>query len=439
MRANHYQLTACFIALLAGLTVSGQTVSIATEPCRMAEQRNNYFEIHPEAKQEEETNEQFTKAFVEQRTNNEQGSRASQYIIPCVFHVYGAKQGGKDVTLAVIEATMKDWANKDFAGKNDDYNTVHTKFLSLRDTLSISFVLAKKDPSGNPTTGIVFHPVQKGFGSATGYDDKIQADAWNNYQYMNFYIMNDLYGDGNLNNSGSTTPPITSISDMKLARVVYNGAFLGPNTIKEYASVMTHEIGHFFNLMHTFDQGCKSATNDNVDDTPPEDYDAKTPCHTSSTVNAPLNCNGDLLNVENYMDYVGPNGCYKMFTKGQVLRMKAALELPSRKPLWQKDNLIKTGVLPGTVGIMEERAAFSAVIYPNPGTGIFNLEVSTDKQDVFQINVVDMIGNIVFSTQTVPVASVLTKPIDLSSLSKGVYFVSLKGSSSQQSFKLIKQ
>lgn len=424
------------MAFFAGLTVIGQPLSGSIEPCRMAEQQEVYFKIHPESIQEQKSNEQFTKSFIEKMTPS---TRTSQYIIPCVFHVYGTKQGGKDVNLAVIESTLKEWANKDFNGKNDDYGTVHSRFLSIRDTLSITFALAKKDPSGNPTTGVIFHPIQKGFGNATGYDDKIQADAWNNYQYMNFYIMNDLYNDGNLNNSGSTTPPITSISDMQLARVVYNGAFLGTNTVKEFASVITHEIGHFFNLMHTFDQGCKSATNDYVDDTPPEDYDSKTPCHSSSTANAPLNCNGDLINVENYMDYVGPNGCYKMFTKGQVLRMKAALELPSRKPLWQKENLIKTGIISGTVGIGENKDEFMALIYPNPGNGIFNLLIKADKHDFFQLNVMNVLGSTVFSKQTETVSEELSTSLDLSGLSKGVYFLSIQGNKSQQLIKIIKQ
>lgn len=439
MKRINYKIVTCFAALNTVLTVTAQISSETIEVCRMQELRNNYFEKHLTAKQEDEANEQFTKKFIGTDHSGNAGKRATQYTIPCVFHVYGAKQGGKDVTQAVIESALKEWANKDFTGKNDDFGTVHTKFSPIKDTISITFALAKKDPSGNTTTGIVMHPVQKGFANATGYDDKIQADAWDNYSYMNFYIMNDLYADGNLNNSGSSTPPITSISDMKLARVVYNGAFLGTNTVKEFASVITHEVGHFFNLMHTFDQGCKSVTNDNVDDTPPEDYDAKTPCHTSSTANAPLNCNGDLLNVENYMDYVGPNGCYKMFTKGQVARMKAALELPSRKPLWQKANLIKTGLLNGSVGMSEEGDAFQTAIYPNPSSRIFNIELTTREPKILQITITNLIGNTVFTDGSETVNGEIVKQIDLSFLSNGIYFVSVKGVESQQVFKIVKQ
>lgn len=439
MKVNGYTLTMYLATLCSGFTLKGQTGAFVPEPCRASEFREAYFNLHPQARLEQEARELLTNAFVEDSNMEKKTTRATKYTIPCVFHVYGAKQGGKDVTLAVIESALKEWANKDFTGKNDDYGSVHSKFMSLRDSVSITFALAKKDPSGNPTTGMVMHPVEKGFANATGYDDKIQADAWDNYRYMNFYIMNDLYNDGNLNNSGSSTPPISSIADMKLARVVYNGAFLGSNTVKEFASVITHEIGHFFNLMHTFDQGCKSLTNDLVDDTPAEDYDSKTPCHTSATANAPLNCKGELLNVENYMDYVGPNGCYKMFTKGQVQRMKTALEQAPLKSLWQPENLIKTGLLSGTIGIMENSDKLGVSVYPNPGAGIFNLELSVDSPALFQITVMDIIGNVVASQQTESASGNITRRIDLSSLAKGVYFLSVRTTTAQQLLKIVKQ
>jgi hypothetical protein len=443
MKKNGYKLTICFTAVCASLTVLGQNLPVDEKTCGAADLKNEFLVAHPEARQELEAIEKFTAAYVESHKNAQpQATRASKYIIPCVFHVYGTKQGGKDVTLAVIESALNEWAEKDFHGKNDDYNTVHNNFKSIRDTVSISFVLAKKDPSGNPTTGITFHPVAKGFGNATGYDDKIKADAWNNYEYMNFYIMNDLYADGNVNNSGSTTPPLTAAFDMGVARMVYNGAYLGTNAgNKEFGSVVTHELGHFLNLAHTFQDGCQSTTNDNVADTPPVDYDGKTTCHTSATANAPLNCKSQLINVENYMDYTGVSGtgCYKMFTQGQVLRMKAALEILPLKSLWQTSNLIKTGIKSGTVGIIEETTAFYAAVYPNPGNGIFKLDLSTNTQGIFNITIMNVIGNAVFSMSTQPLIGEHTVPMDLSLLSPGVYFLSVKNKESQQLIKIVIQ
>lgn len=444
MKKSTYKAAACVAIVCAGLTAVGQNLQVDGKACGATELRNEFLAAHPEAKLEQEAIEKFTAAYVERHKNsNQQSTRGSKYIIPCVFHVYGTPQGGKEVTLAVIESALNEWAEKDFHGKNDDYGTVHNTFKSIRDTLSISFVLAKKDPAGKATTGVTFHPVAKGFGKASGYDDKIKADAWNNYEYMNFYIMNDIYADGNLNNSGSTTPPLSAAFDMGVARVVYNGAFLGTNAgHKEFGSVVTHEIGHFLNLAHTFDLGCQSPTNDNVADTPPVDYSANNTCHTSPTANAPLNCKSQLINVENYMDYAGVTGtvgCYKMFTQGQVLRMKAALEIAPLKSLWQTSNLIKTGILSGSVGLAEETASFQAMVYPNPGKGVFNLDLLSDKPEIFTITVMDVIGNTVFTLKTVPVAGSTTTAMDLSALSQGVYFVSVKGHVSQQVLKVIKE
>lgn len=436
---NLYKLTACTVVLFAGLSMTAQNSPVVEGACKSTEMMEGFYKNYPEAKLQHEALEKFTKEFVERHQNDQsKTSRASKYIIPCVFHVYGAKQGGKDVNLTILEETLNKWANVDFKGKNDDYGKVHTKFMSIRDTLDITFVIAKKDPQGKPTNGIVSHPVAVGYGGDKK-DADIIKDGWDNFSYLNFYIMNDVYGDGNLVNSGATTPPGAD-AGMGVARCVFNGAMIGRNSGNtEFASVITHELGHFFNLMHTFDQGCQSLTNDNVDDTPPVDYDAKNTCHTSSTANAPLNCKGKLINVENYMDYAGASACYRMFTQGQVLRMKAGLEDPSRKNLWQTANLIKTGVISGTVGILQETNKFRAAVYPNPGSGIFNLDLTTSKQEIFNITVMDVIGNTVFSLKTGLVTGELNTAMDLSSLSKGVYFLTVKGNESQDIIKVVKQ
>ena len=66
-------------------------------------------------------------------------------------------------------------------------------FYARRGTLNIEFKLAKTDPNGGCTTGVIFHSKQSGFGNGGGYDTVVQADAWDNYKYMNVYIQNDLY------------------------------------------------------------------------------------------------------------------------------------------------------------------------------------------------------------------------------------------------------
>ncbi|MBQ0740884.1 hypothetical protein J9332_42085, partial [Aquimarina celericrescens] len=85
-------------------------------------------------------------------------------------------------------------------GLNDDYNTIDPVFDGRKSTLSIKFALAKIDPNGGSTNGVIIHPVASGMGNYNS--PVVAADGWDNYKYMNVYITADLYGDGASTNSG---------------------------------------------------------------------------------------------------------------------------------------------------------------------------------------------------------------------------------------------
>ncbi|CAL2084200.1 M43 family zinc metalloprotease [Tenacibaculum sp. 190524A02b] len=274
---------------------------------------------------------------LQQKLNNNKAT----YIIPVVFHVYGKMQNGKTVTVQKIEKALEK-LNEDFQGKNDDFNDVDPLFSPIKSSLNIEFRLAKKDPNGKCTSGVVFYNEKFGYGNTdSATENQISADSWNNYKYMNVYIQGDLHNNGVKNNSGIAWYPSTLMSNAGTARVVYNGQYLYDNTDSEFASSLTHEFGHWLNLIHTFEGGCNSATNDGVSDTPAENsasLDANG-CSPSK------NCKGEYINYENYMGYNGAKfKCYKMFTQGQVNRMVTALGHPARRPLWSAQNLIDTGV-----------------------------------------------------------------------------------------------
>ncbi|RJE73369.1 collagenase [Pseudoalteromonas sp. MSK9-3] len=269
---------------------------------------------------------------------------AGRYYIPVVVHVYGDRYNCETGTYCLTEQKIIEGLNKtneDFRGLITDDGPISAQFQAIRENLDIEFVLAKKDPSGNVTNGIVRHAEKAGYGDGEKADAQIAADAWDNFKYMNIYIQHDLYADGKTNNSGVAWYPQVSMSDAGLARVVYNGDYVGANTNENFRSVLTHEFGHWLNLPHTFDgeictvhsQAFCSATGDGSCDTP----------QMSSSIlqNNAQNCLGEATNTENFMHY---SDNYAMYTQDQVKRMTAALHSAARATLWSNNNLIAVGL-----------------------------------------------------------------------------------------------
>lgn len=319
-----------FSLILVSVILPIQAMELNPDPrCGQEEETRKLYESNPESELE-------AKRFAEKTRNfNINTRRADSYIIPTVFHVFGTDFAGEKVDDAlIIDALNK--TNNDFQGLTEDWNDVSPDFAPVKKALDITFKLARKDPDGNPTTGIVYHPENSGFGNGSGFDSEIQKYAWDNYKYMNVYIMLDLYADSDYYNSGVSWYPDTWMSDNNLARTVYNGRYLGTNTDENFRRILTHEFGHWLNLKHTFQDGC-TMPNDECEDTPP------TTSNSGSCNLTEEKCSGyGIPNGENFMDYTE---CYRMFTIDQVTRMVAALEThPAREPLWQPLNLKLTGV-----------------------------------------------------------------------------------------------
>lgn len=214
----------------------------------------------------------------------------------------------------------------------------------------IEFVLAKRDPNGNPTTGIVRWNRNTQGWSAPPYAPNYMnttikpATQWDPNRYLNIWVA-DLQGgllgyaqfpdaSGLLGMPGDESMgPCTQAANTDGVVILYSafGSALkgssGLNPPYHLGRTTTHEVGHWLGLRHTWGDG-DCSVDDFCDDTPLCDG-ALYGCQAN-----PASCTPGIRRmIENYMDY-SDDGCMNIFTLEQALRMRIVLEYcPRRRSL----------------------------------------------------------------------------------------------------------
>lgn len=253
-------------------------------------------------------------------------------LIPVVVHVVhsGSAVGtGTNIPDSQIFEQIR-ILNEDFRRLNADSNRTPAEFLPVAADANIEFVLAKQDPDGLPTNGIV--RIQ---GPKTTYNPETDAvligqlSQWNPVEYMNMYVVplvQPFIGYASFPISdlpGLNFSPTPAIIDG--VTIDYRFFGVGGNaTSASLGRTATHEVGHYFGLRHIWgDGGC--GVDDFVTDTPEQD-NSNTICNANPTR---FSCNSNDM-IQNYMDYT-PDACMNLFTLGQVERFNAVLENSPRR------------------------------------------------------------------------------------------------------------
>lgn len=325
------------------------------EYCGTHWKRMELIEKHPALKElyqkHHNSLEEKFKSFQEDRSSNVAAERGVVYTIPVVFHVLH-QNTAENISFDQIEDAVS-ILNRDFRLNNTDAGSVNANFIGMPADAEIEFALATIAPNGD-----CFNGVTRTFTYYTylGDDggDQIQAvidgndvynGNWPGDEYLNIYVASDIGGA-----AGYTTNPGWSGTGMGNGIWIQHGyvGSIGTGSVQRSRS-LTHEVGHWLNLSHNWGpnnnpgNASSCSDDDGVDDTP--ECIGVTTCNLSSNT-----CSGDnaywgfnqIDNVENYMEY---SYCSKMFTQGQVDRMRVALTSSAggRNNIWKAANLAAVG------------------------------------------------------------------------------------------------
>lgn len=341
--------TACFT-----LAVSSNAQDI--KPCGTYQAREIYLKTVPgyaaKLNAAEAVSDAEYQAFLQQKSNAAKTSSllpTYTFTIPVVFHILhlGENVGtGTNIPDALVQSALAQ-VNRDYARKGSDTTTIDPLYEPLYVNSHMHFQLAAKDPNGNCTNGIVRHYDPKtNWSQADLFNyqySTMAAGNWNPSKYLNIYIVKNIIDDGGTNGIivGYTHLPGTAPIDPADA-IVYRYDFLsGLN-----ARSLSHEIGHWFGLSHTFGSSNNAGSicgNDDIGDTPRTAGFFSTCPLPYTSLNDSCDI-GKRPNVNNFMDY---SSCPKMFTQGQTDKMRTSAQsmVGLRKLLTDTLNLKATGIL----------------------------------------------------------------------------------------------
>lgn len=283
-------------------------------------------EANPKAKAASELRLQNLRNVSEIHKANKSGVR----IIPVVFHVIH-NYGSENVPKEIIDETIE-IMNADFRKNNEFISDITSNFSGIATDCEVEFRLATIDPDGNCTQGITRTVSSETENASDNVKDLIR---WPNQRYLNVWVVKSI----ELDNSGDGTtlgyayyPDVTQWNP-SIDGIVVIASALGQNSSRN-GRTMTHEVGHYLGLPHTFDGPCNQ-DGDGISDTPRENGDAYFGCDYNYNP-----CGTNLpANIENFMSYAS---CQKMYTAGQKTEINQTFS-QYRSTLVSSNNLINTG------------------------------------------------------------------------------------------------
>jgi hypothetical protein len=260
------------------------------------------------------------------------------YTIPVVVHIIhtgGAVGTIYNPTDAQIQSAI------DYL--NSVYNGTYSTLSGGVGDLGIQFVLAKRDPNCNPTTGIdrtdgsgLANYAASGVRTSTSNPgtDEINVKnlvRWDPTQYYNVWVVDKINGA-----DGTSGQFIAGFAYFPGASASLDGIIMLATQMVSGQKTLPHEIGHAFGLYHPFEGStdltiCPVNSNcsldgDQVCDTDPisENINSGTGVVDFTCRSGNNTCTGTNYSINTESNYMNYTNCYTLFTAGQKARMLAA-------------------------------------------------------------------------------------------------------------------
>ena len=308
------------------------------------------------------------------------------HVLPIVVHIMHAGDAigtGSNLSESQILSAI-DALNADFQGAFGGAD------------IDIDFELASRDPDGNPSSGITrtnVAAVIPSFASTGMVTNDLLDPAteltvkglsqWPETDYVNVWVLHKVNG-GASPVGFAYLPPTSGIHD---GIVVHHKAFGVGDEYDLFVNfdlnrTLTHEIGHYLGLLHTFSGTVTCATETNC--ASQGDMVCDTPPTTGSVGCSPISCPETM--VENFMDY-SSDQCMHLFTEGQRTRMRNSLE-NYRSSLLTSDGTIPVSAVDGGISSIEGILASgcASTIVPEVFLQNFGSESLTDVDIQFSLD-----------------------------------------------------
>ncbi|MEO8148659.1 MAG: M43 family zinc metalloprotease [Bacteroidia bacterium] len=338
------------------------------------------------------------------------GSSDSIFTIPVVVHVV-YHTNSENIQDQQIESQI-DVLNEDYSGTNLDIVNVPDPFKNIKaGDVGLRFCLATLDADNQPTKGVIrtyTDNIQFDFADDVKSTAAGGDDAWPASKYLNIWVCNlagSLLGYAQYPGGGPDSTDGVVIFYKAVGR---NGTAVKPYN---KGRTLTHEVGHWLNLLHVWgDDGGDCTGTDHVGDTPNQAGE-----HYNCPSYPSISCNngpagGDMF--MNYLDYTD-DSCMCLFTVGQRNRMRNALDNFRDSIKISK----QTDCTP-----LDPKPDYTTIIIPNPNNGNFIIRFKKTIPGSFKLGLYDMLGHQVF-THTESVNESRNVAVQCDYLAKGVYFL----------------